>query len=170
MKYNTFTLYSFIGFLELNNTCYAYAISYNNCVYCSMLNKNNPVSLRNSNNLISHRLRPNTGNAMNSANSGNAMNSGNAANAANDDLNYDFILSDVYIPYPFDAPNISKIANTSNSTNTSYSTRTTLTPQISNTTDMVSSINNYMDNKVLKYTLGAVIIIIDKFYSYYNFL
>lgn len=145
MKYDTFTLFCFIGFFELNYTCYAYAISYNACKYCMMLNINNPISLRNSNNLMTHIIRPNTGSNMNSR------------NVTNDYLNNNYLMNNVYIRYSFDTPNISKIANTSNTT------------KISDTSDTVNSIDNYMDNSALKYTYVQLLSLLISF-RYYNFM
>jgi hypothetical protein len=156
MNYATIAIYCFIGFFEFNYSCYAYAISYNACKYCMMFNKHMPVSLRSSssgssgssNILNPHKTRPNSANYGSSASSDNEYN----------ELNYFNQFNEVYIPFPFDTPNISKIMNTSNTT------------KLSNTTDTVSNLNKYIDNLYFKYTLGGIVLIIDKFYGYYNFI
>lgn len=153
-------MYCFLGFIELNNIfncgysgCYAYGISYNGCKYCMMFNKHMPISLRSnspSGNIFNaHKLRPNSENYGSSESSEN-------------DLNYISQINEVYIPFPFNSPNVSKILNTSNTT------------QLTNTTEskkaLVNNINSYIDGLYLKYTLGGIILIIEKFSGYYNLL
>lgn len=171
MKYATIATYCFVGFFELNNTfnifnggyggyggsCYAYAIPYNTCKYCTMFNKHMPMALRSSGpspGPSGHKLRPN------SANYGSSVSASNSDSSENDfnNLNYISQLNEVYIPFPFSTPNVSKYANTSNTT------------QLSNTTDTISNIDSYIDNLYFRYTLGGIILIIDKFNGYYNLL
>lgn len=152
MKYNTIAINFLIGFIGLNNACNAYAIPYNTCKYCVMFNKHMPVYLRNSNILTEHKLRPNSANYGSSASSGSSDSSYNDLNALND-INQ---INELYIPFPFNTPNVSKIANTSNTT------------QLSNTTDTTSNIDSCIDRLYFNYTLGAIIIIINKFYGYYR--
>jgi len=146
MKYNAIAINCLIGFILLSNACNAYAISYNACKYCIMFNKHMPVSLRNSNILTAHKLRPNSANYGSSESSGSFDNYMNSLN----DINQ---INEVYIPFPFNTPNVSKIANTTNTTNT---------------TDTIDTTNSYIDKLYFNYTLGAIILIIDKFYGYYR--
>lgn len=146
MKYITLILCCIVELFKLNNSCYAYAISYNICSYCIMLNKHYPVSLRKNNILNAYDIRRNIDKNM--------VSHTRPMSKLNDFYQMDY----AYIPYPFDIPNVTKIANVTNTTNTT------------DTTDTTDTTYKYMNNRIVKYALGAFIIVIDKFYSYYNIL